>query len=94
MISETSIREIAVKSLGRLKQAEMIFMNSLEIFETHTIKGITLKEVFINSENQIVFQNISKQNEMLNWDAKAVGSKIADVFISETNNKYEIEFYV
>ena len=94
MISETSIREIAVKSLGRLKHAEMIFMNSLEIFETHTMKGITLKEVFINSENQIVFQNISKQNEMQNWDAKAVGSKIADVFISETNNKYEIEFYV
>ena len=72
----------------------MIFTSSLEIFETHTIKGIAIKEVFLNSKNQIVFENISKQNEMQNWDEKAVGSKIADVFISETNNKYEIEFYV
>ena len=48
------------------------------------MKDITLKEVFIKFENQNVFQNISKQNEMLNWDAKAVRSKIVDVFISET----------
>ena len=84
MISETSIREIAVKNLGRLKRAEMIFYEFSSNFETHIMKDITLKEVFIKFENQNVFQNISKQNEMLNWDAKAVRSKIVDVFISET----------